>query len=212
MERKSYNGSSCIFIFLPLLLMGLIVYQVTYNQSQLALLQQQYYLSEAHLNYQGDDRTLEHNSYSRLPLGDAVPLPSIRNANKKNESDRQDIYGGKGDSLHLGGFTKIDHMGLSPTVWRYMIEMLGVRSLLDVGCGRGISTSWFIMHGLADTTLCVEGSHDAYEKSILPSPQTQMVEHDFSRGPWWPSRTFDAVWCVEFLEHVRADKFLLTFL
>ena len=29
-----------------------------------------------------------------------------------------------------------------------------------------------------------------------------MVEHDFSRGPWWPEDTVDAVWCVEVLENV----------
>jgi len=48
--------------------------------------------------------------------------------------------------------------------------------------------------------LCVEGSHDAVMKSLLPPDL--IVEHDFSRGPWWPEETFDAVWSVEFLEHV----------
>jgi hypothetical protein len=28
------------------------------------------------------------------------------------------------------------------------------------------------------------------------------VEHDYTRGPWWPDQTFDAMWSVEFLEHV----------
>ena len=48
-----------------------------------------------------------------------------------------------------------------------MVEYLGIKSLLDVGCGIGISTSWFILHGL-DYVHCVEGSHDAVEKSLLP--------------------------------------------
>lgn len=69
---------------------------------------------------------------------------------------------------------------------------IGVHSLMDVGCGRGISTSWFAFHG-ADV-LCVEGSHDAFENSVLPDPNSQMVEHDFSRGPWWPEKTYDAIW------------------
>jgi hypothetical protein len=38
------------------------------------------------------------------------------------------------------------------------------------------------------------------EKSVLPS--NYIVEHDFTRGPWWPEETFDALWSVEFLEHV----------
>lgn len=71
------------------------------------------------------------------------------------------------------------------------------------GCGRGISTSWFVTHGL-EYVVCAEGSHDAVTQSILPKIKNipngtkwEIVEHDFSRGPWWPSRTVDAVWCVE---------------
>ena len=29
------------------------------------------------------------------------------------------------------------------------------------------------------------------------------MEHDFSRGPWWPEKTHDVTWSVEFLEHVN---------
>ncbi len=82
-----------------------------------------------------------------------------------------------------------------------MVEYLGIKSVLDVGCGRGISTSWFVMHGL-EFVQCVEGSHDAVTQSIIPNAEDVVVEHDFSRGPWWPERTVDAVWCVEFTEHV----------
>jgi hypothetical protein len=104
---------------------------------------------------------------------------------------------------HLGGFTVFDINGVSPSVWKYMVEKLGVHSLLDVGCGRGTSTTWFLKHGV--DILCAEGSHDAYEKTFLPDPATQMVEHDFTRGPWWPEKTYDAVWAVEFLEHVNVQ-------
>lgn len=48
----------------------------------------------------------------------------------------------------------------------------------------------------------MEGSHDAVEHTLLPDPVSQIVEHDFSRGPYWPEETYDAVWSVEFLEHV----------
>jgi hypothetical protein len=50
-----------------------------------------------------------------------------------------------------------------------------------------------------------EGSHDAIERSVLPDPATQVVEHDFSRGPWWPEKTYDVAWSVEFLEHVNVQ-------
>lgn len=87
-----------------------------------------------------------------------------------------------------------------------MISHYGIKSLLDVGCGKGVSTSWFVTHGL-EYVQCVEGSHDAVSQSIVPSTTPEenyqrVVEHDFSRGPWWPERTVDAVWCVEFTEHV----------
>jgi Methyltransferase domain len=126
----------------------------------------------------------------------AVALPSI----PATELNRDSRYGGRGDKPHLGGFVDIDLHGISPATWTYMVQTLGVKSVVDVGCGRGISTSWFVMHGV--DALCVEGSHDAREQTMLPDPNKQMVEHDFSRGPWWPAKTYDAIWCVEFLEHV----------
>lgn len=73
---------------------------------------------------------------------------------------------------------------------KYLVQYIGIKSLLDVGCGIGVSTSWFALHGL-DYVQCVEGSHDAVEKSLLPglkdtgkvlnTTTLEMVEHDFSR-------------------------------
>jgi len=136
----------------------------------------------------------------------------------------------------------LDMADILPAVWREMIEYFGVKSLLDVGCGRGTSTLWFYLQGI--DTHCVEGSHDAITQNLvvqvlkqekekkmikkeeeeenessssslkeeeeneneeflpmITSPQ-RIVEHDFSRGPWWPEKTVDAVWCVELLEHI----------
>jgi hypothetical protein len=143
-----------------------------------------------------------------VPDGPAVALPSIPTTSDEEASIDRKIYGGKGDKSHLGGFTSFDPMGVSPTLWKHMVSYLGIKSLLDVGCGKGISTSWFVTHGL-EYVVCVEGSHDAVTNSLLPTisnvPSTtkhELVEHDFSRGPWWPSRTVDVAWCVEFTEHV----------
>lgn len=33
-------------------------------------------------------------------------------------------------------------------------------------------------------------------------PKSQIIEHDFRQGPWWPGRTFDFAWSVEVLEHI----------
>jgi 2-polyprenyl-3-methyl-5-hydroxy-6-metoxy-1,4-benzoquinol methylase len=131
-------------------------------------------------------------------------LPSIRLSEAEDLVPRK-VHsvevGGKGDKKHLGGFTVIDLQSISPDVWKYMISYFGVKSILDVGCGRGIITAWFDLHGVK--SVCVKGSHDAIEKTMIPNADpTKLIAHDFSRGPWWPSEMVDAVWCVEFLEHV----------
>jgi hypothetical protein len=133
-----------------------------------------------------------------IPKGRAQNLPSVRITAEELESKRS-IYGGKGDAKHLGGFTDIDMMGISPATWKHAVKNWTVQSVLDVWCGRGISTSWFVTHGLR--TECVEGSHDAIQQSMVPD-KSILTEHDFSRGPWWPGETFHMVWSVEFLEHV----------
>eukprot|EP00547_Thalassionema_nitzschioides_P016257 CAMPEP_0194247206 /NCGR_PEP_ID=MMETSP0158-20130606/16222_1 /TAXON_ID=33649 /ORGANISM="Thalassionema nitzschioides, Strain L26-B" /LENGTH=356 /DNA_ID=CAMNT_0038983265 /DNA_START=15 /DNA_END=1081 /DNA_ORIENTATION=+ len=134
-----------------------------------------------------------------VPRGRAPNLPSIRVEDKQLDK-RRHRYGGAGDKQHLGGFSEIDPGGISIPVFKHMIEKIGVKSLLDVGCGRGFSTSWFVVHGV--DAMCAEGSHDAIERTIIPESDKRLVEHDFSRGPWWPEKTYDAAWSVEFLEHV----------
>ena len=84
-----------------------------------------------------------------------------------------------------------------------MITDYGIKSVLDIGCGRGLSTTWFAMHGV--DVKCVEGSHDGVMKTMLPDPENQLVEHDFSRGPWWPGKTYDVAWSVEVLEHIGVN-------
>ena len=156
------------------------------------------------------------------PKGSPPNLPAERASSGTKEMEeigkirKTHGYGGSGDKTHLGGFTTVDSDGISPYVWRDMMEYFGVKKLLDVGCGRGISTSWFYMQGVQ--VQCVEGSHDAIERSLLPALVEEdtdgknaitkdniIVEHDFSLGPWWPEETVDAVWCVELLEHVSRN-------
>lgn len=68
-----------------------------------------------------------------IPAGKAVPLPSVRVDDTKAGYDRN-YYGGKGDKPHLGGFAtgNVDPEGMSPNLWKWMIEHIGVKSLLDV--------------------------------------------------------------------------------
>ena len=129
---------------------------------------------------------------------EAFPLPSLRVKVNDNTTSLRGSYGGDGDGSHLGGFLELDCNSLSPSVWKLMMEKIGIKSVIDVGCGRGISTSFFLHQGIEST--CIEGSHDAVMKSVLPS--RNIIEHDYSRGPYWTKNTVDAIWCVEFLEHV----------
>lgn len=174
------------------------------------------------------DKVIDFNSpefmYVVPPNGISPPaLPSIQTTDEEEEKIKRlrTGYGGTGDKSHLGGFTSLDPMGISPDTWKDMMEYFGIKSLLDVGCGKGVSTSWFYLQGI--DTICVEGSHDGIMNSWLPEVITEkrkqendhadevsikkeiehrVVEHDFSRGPWWPKETVDAVWCVEVLEHI----------
>eukprot|EP00804_Cyclotella_cryptica_P019508 CCRYP_006663-RA/>CCRYP_006663-RA protein AED:0.15 eAED:0.15 QI:286/1/1/1/0.66/0.5/4/493/463 len=177
-----------------------------------------------------DDDEVSDNIALTIPRGTAQARPAARLTTEQDSQIRRAQYGGKGDRPHLGGFTEFDAMGVSPTLWTHMVRHWGIKSVLDVGCGRGISTAWFITHGL-EFVQCVEGSHDAVLQSIVPNATLtatatavttttitttsrkksgekhtveypRVVEHDFSLGPWWPPRTVDAVWCVEFTEHV----------
>lgn len=111
-------------------------------------------------------------------------MPSILVTERKDTG----IYGGKIDKMHLGGFTAYDEQGVSNNTFNFMLGILGIRSVLDIGCGRGISTSYFMEKGAR--VLCLEGSHDAVLSSFLPLEK--IVEHDFTRGPWWPKDTYDA--------------------
>jgi SAM-dependent methyltransferase len=159
-----------------------------------------------------DNAVWAHNPLA-IPPGQPPNLPRIeiriRSEREGGESApvedndalveaKRGIYGGRGDGKHLGGFTEFDPHGVSPGVWSKMITELGVKSFMDIGCGRGTSSRWFLEHKAK--VLCVEGSHDAVTKSFLPSEV--IVEHDYSRGAWWPKDTYDAAWSVEFLEHV----------
>ena len=125
-------------------------------------------------------------------------LPSVRVSAEESKVKDRTIYGGAGDKAHLGGFTEKDMQGISPPLWDFMLSQLAVKSFVDIGCGRGFSSQYFLERGAR--VLCVEGSHDAVMKSVLP--QGNINEHDFTRGPWWPEETFDVAWSVEFLEHV----------
>ena len=169
----------------PLLLLGLLVSWVVFYGRSLTALRRPV-LRERALRW------------GELGLDSPLPQPSEPVSPEEERGLFRGMYGGRGDKPHLGGFTDFDPEGVSNNTFNFMLGPLGIRSIVDVGCGRGFSTLSFRERGAR--VLCVEGSRDAIVRSMLP--RHLIVEHDFSKGPWWPSETFDAVWAVEFVEHV----------
>lgn len=103
--------------------------------------------------------------------------------------------------FHLGGYVKGgDPETWYPVLWDWVCQELGVRSVLDVGCGEGHSARFF--KALGCEVMAVDGSSQALEDSVIPECQ---VLHDFTTGPFMPGRRFDLVWSCEFVEHVAED-------
>jgi len=137
---------------------------------------------------------LAHNTF----LHTKSPPPKASKRAAASEEVTRHFYGGKGDLAHLGGFIQRDNQTISENLWNFLLSQFAVKSIVDVGCGKGFSTSYFLNKGAK--VLCIEGSKDAIANTVLPS--NVIIEHDFSRGPWWPSETYDIAWSTEFLEHV----------
>ena len=47
----------------------------------------------------------------------------------------------------MGGFTKRDNEGVSSNVWNFMMGPLAIKSFIDLGCGKGVSTKYFMDNG-----------------------------------------------------------------
>lgn len=114
---------------------------------------------------------------------------------------------------HLGGYIiglteHGDPNSYSTEVWDWMVEN-NIKSIIDVGCGEGHSTKYFLDKGIE--CLGVEGGENAYNNSIV---KDNIVLHDYTEGPFTTEKKYDAVWCCEFVEHVYeeyTDNFFATF-
>ena len=85
---------------------------------------------------------------------------------------------------------------------RHLIEVLGVKSVLDVGCGRGIWLSEWLATGVAT----VQGVDGAYvEATSLAIPGESFRATDITEL-FDLKRQFDLVQCLEVGEHVAPDQ------
>ena len=92
----------------------------------------------------------------------------------------------------LGG----DRNTEEPAIWDWLIEKFSPKTVLDVGCGEGVSTRYFRNKGL--TAIGADGVHENCEIAGCS------VTHDFTTGPLIVSG-IDLVWCCEVLEHVAQE-------
>lgn len=98
---------------------------------------------------------------------------------------------------HIGGnIWQGDPLTYSPTVWRYMIDRFAVKSVLDVGSGRGHAAAWFHRAGCA--VVALDGSHANVMRALHPT-----IHHDLTFGPM--TCRVDLVHCQEVAEHVAEE-------
>ena len=100
---------------------------------------------------------------------------------------------------HLGGNVfQGDPYTYCPTIWSYLIDRFCLRSVLDVGSGRGFAADYFYRKGIR--VIAMEGLEVNVEKSLYPA-----VKHDLTKGPF--SCKVDLVHCQELVEHIE-EKYL----
>eukprot|EP01083_Nonionella_stella_P003263 9295_1 len=154
------------------------------------------------------------------PSNQIAPQVSSDTSESKRLAQKRDVgdivYGGGGiDPKHLGGFLHNDTKSYERELWEYIIPRYNITSVLDIGCGMGVSTLFFASKIRKyiewNNVLCIEGSHDAIQHSWV---KNITIQHDYSLGPFWPSKVYDLAWSIEFLEHVNAsfmDNYMATF-
>jgi len=105
---------------------------------------------------------------------------------------------------HVGGYIHGGAPGtFNPILWTCLIDFLDVKSILDIGCGRGFSTKFFAEK--VPVVVGVEGSLQAIETSLVPD---KVVCHDYTKGLSPVTGLYDLCWCCEVVEHIEEDFIL----
>lgn len=108
---------------------------------------------------------------------------------------------------HLGGFfSEGDGGTYYPLMWAHLVRKHGIRSVLDVGCGRGYSAFYF--KSLGCHIKGIDGSQEAQATNLLGE---DFVLADYAIAPSTIQTEFDLVWSCEFVEHVE-EKFMKNYL
>jgi len=111
---------------------------------------------------------------------------------------------------HLGGcIIESDIRTWAPQVWDKLIEVYNLKTMIDVGCGSGHSTKYFINKGIE--SVGVEAYMPAIEASEV---KENIIIHDYVESEFIPDKEYDLALCCEFVEHVEEQychNFMETF-
>lgn len=106
---------------------------------------------------------------------------------------------------HVGGnIWQGDPCTFAPTVWRYMVDRFGARTVLDVGSGRGHAADWFDRAGCR--VVAMDAARVNVRSALYPT-----VYHDLTVDPF--ECPVDLVHCQEVAEHIlpaHVEHFLET--
>jgi SAM-dependent methyltransferase len=110
---------------------------------------------------------------------------------------------------HLGGNSDKDST-YYPKLYDYCILNYDIKTMIDIGCGRGRTARYFYDKGIIVTA--VDGLE--YNTSQMNDIQVTKIVHDFSIGGLEIKNHFDFGWCCEVLEHIDekyVDNILILF-
>lgn len=96
---------------------------------------------------------------------------------------------------HLGGYVRGgDPATLYPDLWAWLVNIRGVKTVLDVGCGDGAALRAF--RDLGCSVIGIDG---------VAQDDEDIIQHDFATGPLLEDvgDDYDLVWSCEVVEHVE---------
>lgn len=109
----------------------------------------------------------------------------------------------------LGGFgIGGDPASWSPKTWELIIKEKNITSIIDVGCGEGHHSKWFLEKGL--DVLSIDGSELAFNNAS-EEVKKNFVIWDYTQGPYISSKKYKLGWAVEFVEHIE-EKYISNFI
>ena len=112
---------------------------------------------------------------------------------------------------HLGGCNvEGDPATHYPIMWRYLVDLLDIKSVVDIGCGFGYSLDFF-KNKMGLEAIGIEGSAKVQKLALN---NDLITVHDYCAAPLKLDKNWDLAWSSEFVEHVPpqfVENFIATF-